>query len=217
MNINSLGKQPTRAPNFSRTPVPEKFKKPNATKFTGENTNVDYPFNSDEHLVKEVKFVSVSSRDRNVDNYPNPNRYTVGFDEIKNIHSIELINSVVPNLNNILNEPYILLKIDQITDTFISNDTAISNSFAIMNYTLNNTTAFASLKKCSRDVSFETVYYGAPKKSLDKMSISLLKSTGELFDFGISDTNPPTEGYQNLFVFKITTLTPKRSNVIIEV
>ena len=92
-------------------------------------TNIEYS--------KRIEYITVSSRDRNISNYPSPSHYCVFLpSELRNIHSIEVINGIIPDQNNVKQEPYLLLKIDELNYSVMSsNDPHITNSFAILHMT----------------------------------------------------------------------------------
>lgn len=162
---------------------------------------------------KKTHFVFITSKNRNTTLFPNISQYAVELpSEFKNIHSIELIQGLVPNVNNVTQEPYLLLKIDEINDVMISNDPNIAESFAFL----------TMASPCTSDGSFIALdkkihentpkIYNTPKASLQKLTISVTKHDGTLFDFG-ADTSPPNKSIQHTFVFQIVTLEKKRATL----
>ena len=58
-------------------------------------------------------------------------------------------------------------------------------------------------------------YYKTPKANLSRMTIKILDSLGDVFDFG-TDTIPPNaidKTLQNTFIFKIVTLEKRRKEL----
>lgn len=175
-------------------------------------SNTQYSVSQEPELQyqKKVHYLTISSKDRNVTAYPNVNHYTIQFpNEFKNIHSIELIQAIIPDQNDVQDEPYLLLQIDEIQDVMVSNDKNISNSFAILQ--LAAPTRSGTFIQIDRRIHEYTVkYYDTPKAYLSKMTITILDSTGAPFDFGTDTPSPPNKSFQNTFIFKIVTLEKQR-------
>jgi hypothetical protein len=170
---------------------------------TAFNTNVlkqdsiDYSF--------ETVYLTVSSADRDITAYPTTSRYTIHLDqEIRNIHSIELFSAILPNTNSVSEEPYLVLEIDEISDTIQSNNKVISDCFAILPMPNNSSTVgnFIHIKS-SHYENMEKVYYGASKAGLSRMSISIKGSDGTVFDFGADTPSPPNKTFQTTFTFRV--------------
>lgn len=157
-------------------------------------------------------YLTISSRDRNFVADPNVNHYTINFpNEFKNISSIELVQAILPARNNVEAEPYLLLDIDELPDVMVSNDTHISNAFAILQLAAPTTTnGFIQIDKRIHENTVK--YFKIPKAYLSKMTVSLRDYTGALFDFG-TDAAPPQKELQNTFVFKIITMEKRRESL----
>ena len=94
------------------------------------DSNAQYSISQEPDLQyqEKVHYLTISSKDRDVTAYPNVNRYSLKFpNEFKNIQSIELIQGIIPDQNDVQNEPYLLLQVDEIQDVMVSNDKNISN------------------------------------------------------------------------------------------
>lgn len=180
-------------------------------------TNSNIPFSiqqePDIEYEKKTHYIFVTSKNRDKTLFPNISHYTVEFpQEFKNIHSIELIQGIIPNVNNVTQEPYLLLKLEEIRDVMVSNDPDISEAFAFL----------TMASPCTSDGSFIALdkkihentpkIYNTPKASLQKLTISVTKHDGTLFDFG-ADTSPPNKSIQHTFVFQIITLEKKRATL----
>lgn len=179
--------------------------------YTNEsNTQYSITNEPDIDYEQKVHYLSISSKDRDVDAYPNVNHYAIKFpNEFKNIYSIELIQGIIPDQNNVQNEPYLLLKIDEIQDTMVSNDKHIANSFAILQ--LAPPTKANTFIQIDRRIHEYTIkYYDTPKAYLSRMTVTILSSDGIPFNFGTDTPSPPNKTYQNTFIFKIVTLEKKR-------
>lgn len=199
------------------------FLESNRNQFSNQNYDLVYTKDSnsqysvsqepDLQYEKKVHYLSISSKDRDVVAYPNVNHYSVKFpNEFKNIHSIELVQAIIPDQNDVQDEPYLLLKIDEIQDVMVSNDKNISNSFAILQLAAPpKANTFIQIDR--RIHEYTVKCYDTPKAYLSKMTITILNSSGIPFDFGTDTPSPPNKTYQNTFIFKIVTL-EKRRNVL---
>ena len=158
-------------------------------------------------------YLAVSSRDRNIDIHPNVNQYTLDLPhEFRNIYSIELLQSIIPDKNNVTSEPYLLLKIDELEDVMFSNDRNISDAFAILQ--IANPTSNGGFIYMDKKIHERTVkYFRIPKASLSKMTVSIRDYKGDLFDFGSDSPSPPLKSMQNTFVFKIVCLEKQRKQL----
>lgn len=173
-------------------------------------------------------YLSIDSRDRDRKTWPNPAKYQIPLvasdtvdihvpgQEYRNVHSIELMSAVVPRRTDCLNEPYLLLQIDEIQNTYHATNLATTKAFVKLHFNENITECpFLIL---DRDLSepLTRYYYPKPLASLAKMTISIRKHDGTLFNFG-TDTNPdlpPNPRVQNTFTFKIITYIPNVNQAI---
>jgi hypothetical protein len=182
-----------------------------------ENYNKSYSISQEPDIVYDQieHYLSISSRDRNRTTYPNVNNYIINFPlEFRNIASIELVQAIIPAQNNVDQEPYLLLTIDELPDVMISNDKNIANSFAILQ--LSSPVTAGGFIQIDKRIHENTVLtFKTPKANLAKMTVSIRDCLGELFDFGndASLPNAPTKSLQNTFIFKITTLEKRRAQL----
>lgn len=154
-------------------------------------------------------YLIVSSADRDTSIYPSSSNFVINLDkEYKNVHSIELIQAIVPDQNSVTAEPYLLLKVKEFESTMDSNNKQIYDSFAILQI-CPPTVPGSFLQIDKRIFENVTLTYRTPKASLSKLSLSITDPSGNIFDFGGSGTT--TKAYQSLFVFKITTLDTERT------
>ena len=162
---------------------------------------------------KTTHYLTVSSRERDRLTYANVNKYRVDFPfEFKNIHSIELIQAIIPDKNDVTLEPFLLLKIDELDNVMISTDINISKSFAILQ--LSQPVSDAAFIYIDKRIHENVILkYKTPKASLAKMSITITDCSGTPFDFGTDTTFPTTmtNSLQNTFVFRIVTMDKKRN------
>lgn len=155
-----------------------------------------------------VKYLVVRSQDRDVANYPQPQQYKINFENtgFRNIHSIELITAIIPDQNNVTQEPYLLLDIPELRDEPMDCvDTNVSNSFTMLQMAQAISSGyFISIDKRTHENIIK--YYRTPKARLDHLTINIRNLDGNLFSFG-DDTagSPPNKSLQNVFIFKIVT------------
>ena len=169
----------------------------NAQLSTKQEPNIEYEN-------KEL-YLSVSSRDRNTSDYPNVNSYLVDLPyEIKNIYSIELLQAIIPDVDALANQPYLLLKIDELEDVMISNDRNISDAFAILQL---SPPSYGFIQLDKRIHENTVKYYQTPKAVLSRMTINITNYEGTLIDFGadLLPNGKPNPILQNTFIFKVIT------------
>jgi hypothetical protein len=156
-----------------------------------------------------VSYLTISSKDRNVVAYPNVNHYVINFqNEFKNITTIQLIQAIFPDKNDIRQEPYLLLKIDELEDVMFSNDRNISDAFAIIQ--ISSPAMTGGFINMDTKIHENTIkFFRTPKASLSKMTVRITDYQGVPFNFG--NTPGLAKEFQNTFVFKITSLEKKRS------
>lgn len=161
---------------------------------------------------ERIHYLFINSGDRDITTYSNPNHYVVKFQqEFKNIKEIELINTIIPDKNNITQEPYLLLKIDEIQDAMISNNKYIAESFAFLALA-NPTTANGFITIDKRIHENTPKVFTVPKASLDKMTITITNHLGVPWNFG-SDSGGPLKELQHTLIFRIVTLEKRRDSL----
>lgn len=158
----------------------------------------------------KVDYLHVSSAERDPLRFPDVNNYTVYFDrEFKNVKSIELIQSIIPATNSVANEPFLVLKINEVEHTMYSKNALIDGSFAILQMAT-PVNGWVQIRKDIHEIVVKN--YITPLSSLTKFSIGIYKKDNTLFDFG-TDTDPIDLDLQNHFVFKITTVEKSRQDI----
>lgn len=182
-----------------------------------DSYNTKHSLSNESNLEYEenTHYLSISSKDRDRSVFPNVNNYIIELpNEFKNIYSVELIQAIIPAKNNADEEPYLLLNISEINDVVLSNDKNISDSFAILQP--NSPIKPGGFMQIDKRIHENTVkYYKTPKANLSKMTVKILDSLGDVFNFG-TDTVPPNamdKTLQNTFIFKIITLEKRRKEL----
>lgn len=168
------------------------------------------------------RFLAVNSKDRNSSNYVSPNSYVVHLDAsddssssaavgkvYKNVVSVELIGGFLPDQGNIRQEPYLLLHIDELEDTFDGTNAALSKAFAFMQLDSSITSAYwLNLK--DNMTKFVRKEYNPPIATLSKLTIKITDQSNNIFDWGGTDTDLDR---QHTLFFKIVEEIPDTKNL----
>lgn len=159
----------------------------------------------------EVHYLVISSADRNILSYPKSNYFVMDLQqEYRNIQSVELIQAIIPDKNSVTAEPYLLLRIDELSRTMHSLNGPISDSFAILQPAPPTTSGgFIQLDK--RIAENVILYYRTPKASLSKVTVSINNYLGVPFEFGGDGTTD--KDYQITFVIKLVCNVTNRSSL----
>lgn len=145
----------------------------------------------------------VTSKSRDLLGYPSSSHYVVNLSkEYKNIKSISLVQAIIPDQNAVTNEPYLLLKVDELNNNMDCNDKNISDAFAIIQLTP-ATVSGTFIQNDNRIHEKSVLYFKTPKAQLSKMTITITDSDGIPFNFG--GNNTLIKAYQNVFTFRIVT------------
>lgn len=155
-------------------------------------------------------YLMVDSRDRDRTIFPNPNNYTIQFDngfdgnvqeKFKNIVSVQIIDGHVPDAVTGL-VPYLTLDIPELHSTYAGTNNHLSNTFAILNPESKGT-PYARFKLVTPGIN----KYRTPIASLNKLTFQFKDHNGSLYDFG-TDAPPstiPIDSINNSLIFKIIT------------
>jgi hypothetical protein len=188
------------------------FRNNNYNNVFQNNTALSVSQEPDITYIKRSYYLVVSSKDRDPAIYPNPNDFRLTLPKVyRNIHSVELIQAILPDKNSILSEPYIVLTVNELEDIMESNDPNISDAFAILMLAPPNSSGgFISVD--NRIHENTVLKFVTPKANLSTMTVKLSDFNGTLFNF----TNTPgviDKAYENTFIFKITQLEKNTSEL----
>lgn len=138
-------------------------------------------------------YLSIDSRDRNRDIYPSSSRFEVQLNPsstftgatiqraLKNVSSIEVIDVMIPNTNNVLNEMFLYLCIPEIDGIIEATGGVTNQAFA----KLIPTTVIGSHVVCRFDaIDRPKKVFVSKGARLDKLTIEFRRYDGTLFDFG---------------------------------
>jgi len=147
--------------------------------------------------MKIVSRLFVSSAQRDTVAYPSSSDFVIHLqNELKLVTSVELLKSIVPNQNNVSDEPYLILDVKELNDDTFENNG--SEGFAMLP---TGTTAFVNNTGNENDI----VHFRTPK-DIFRFTIKIKDVSGNAFDFGNSGTT--TLASQPAFLFRITQLVP---------
>lgn len=160
---------------------------------------------------KRDYYLTIGSKDRDVNKYPSSSQFSLRLPkEYKNIHSVELIQAIIPDKNNVTHEPYLVLSIDELVDTMESKDVNIADSFAIM--MLNSPVQSGRFISIDNRIHENTVLrFSTPKAKLVNMTIKITDFSGDIFSFG--GEGSLNKENQLLFVFKITQMEKRQDSL----
>lgn len=154
-------------------------------------------------------FLTISSVTRDTVVYPSVSNYSINLDRpFRNIHSIELIQSIIPDKNSVTAEPYLLLQINEIDDVMVAKDQNILNSFAILQ--LCSPIVAGGFINIDKRIHENVLKVFHTPISLSRVSIKIAEFDGSVFDFGGSGSID--KQYQNTFVFKIVCFEKRRND-----
>lgn len=161
-------------------------------------------------------YLHVDSNGRNRERYPNPSSYVFPLidsnnevetpgERYRNIYEISLLSATVPNVATVLQQPYLILQIDEIGGHYDAAGAGCRKAFAKL-YFDDVGGSFLRVDKGIGDPAVR-VFYPKPLASLARLTLSIRNPDGTLFNFG-TDTTPPQSPnplLQNSFTFQIIT------------
>ena len=150
-------------------------------------------------------YLCINSTDRVMAVNPQPQYYRVKLDTpLRKIKSVELIAATVPDKNNVRNEPYLVIKIDELPNIDFSGNNASGDGFAVIQLK-SPTKADGFINAESSLMSRSIKTFKTPLASLAQLTVTLADYTGTPFNFG-DDATGPTKSLQNMLLFRIITL-----------
>ena len=152
----------------------------------------------------ERNFLFATSRDRDIVSYPTTTEFKIELpEEYHDIVCVELTAGTVPNLDNVTNDPYLLLDIRELNHVQASNG---CDYFSILSVHKGHSDAFFNMDRSSSAMMPHKLY--SPKQRLSSLYIKLLHADGSPLIFGTSGTVDPL--HQTSFTFEIKTLKKDR-------
>ena len=158
--------------------------------------------NLKDNYIRRKHYILVNSKDRDTDAYPQPQDYVVDLPTtFKNIESVRLVSGTIPDINNVRDEPFLLLDIKEFNDTYskFHSTSGNINVFDILRFSDNVTsTKFNYIQPGLNN------FYKPVLAKLRRMTIRIRDQNGALFSFGDDTTFSALR--QNHFVFELTEL-----------
>ena len=164
-------------------------------------------------------YVTINSADRDRKKWPSTSNFCIKFvdDEpgqpngvvgkrYRNVQSVKLLSGVVPNTNNVLDEPYLLLQINEIEGMYDAASRPSQNAFTKL-YFKPSPGKFLRLDKGVGD-PLTKVYWPTPKATIDRFTVSIRTYDGDVFDFGTDDGDEPDPELQITFTLEIKDYVP---------
>ena len=157
----------------------------------------------DLQYIRKKTYILVNSKDRVFATNPQPQQYSVILPVVyKNVESVRLVSGTIPDLNNAREEPFLILDIPELNNKYTRYETTSGNFdlFDLIRFSNNYTNTNFIYIQASLNNLFKTTL-----GKLSKITINIRDQYGDLFSFGVDDSNIQ-KVLQNSFVFEITTL-----------
>lgn len=172
-------------------------------------------------------YLTISSADRNRQKYPSTSQFTIKLidDEpgqpngvpgqsYRNVQSVKLLSSIIPNKNNVLSHPYLLLEIKELEGMYDACTLPSQNAFSKLYY--QNMAGQKQFLRLDRGVGdpLTRVFWPTPKAVINTISVSFKTYDGNLFDFG-PDNGPDIDpSVQTSITLEIRNYVPDTKNAI---
>ena len=150
-------------------------------------------------------FLVIHSKDRDLVHYPSPSRYRMDIADMtgsfySNVKYISLHSAIIPNCNAVLSQPYLLLKLEELSGSaFAGTNSASQQAMALLMLDKPYDTAYINIRPDLCRPMPEQV----TRPNLTSMTISLMNQYGALFDFGTDSASTIDDSIQHTLVFEI--------------
>jgi hypothetical protein len=151
-----------------------------------------------------VHYVSIESSERNVERkngnvygFPSPNRYRVRLENTyRNVVGVELVSAVIPltigdvakTSNKLIDEPYLLLHVEETGGIYDSNNINVHNALAKISIDRCDWQG-KFIRDCPGGGRFLKKFVPTPLASLSTLTVQFVTKNGCLFDFGKDNIN----------------------------
>lgn len=164
--------------------------------------------NDDKRYMRRVSYLSINSKDRDRTKYPQPQSYQVDLRELagiefRNVESIRILHGEVPDLNNIGEQPYLVLCIEQLQDTYTRHYSTsnISNFFDFLTFSDNfRQNQYIFIKEGKQ------IFFKPTLAKLSKLNIQIKDQEGNLFSWGDDSGGNFDIQRQHQITFEVTEL-----------
>ena len=170
-------------------------------------------------------YLTLNSADRNRAKWPSTSNFCIKLidDEpgqpngvvgkrYRNIQSVKLLSAVVPNTNDVMDEPYLLLQINEVEGMYDAASRASQNAFTKL-YFKPSPGKFLRLDRGVGD-PLTRVYWPTPKATIDRFTMSVRTYDGEVFDFGTDDGDDIDPALQTTFTLEIKDYVPDSKSAL---
>lgn len=150
------------------------------------------------------RMLVIHSKDRNVNIFPSPSKYNINVTNITgvvydNIKSVRLQNAIFPAVNNIAEEPYLLLNVEEFSsNSFDGTNGASQRAVAIITVDRPYSNKFFNVK------GTHGVTWPPSRDILSNLTISIVNQFGEPFDFGKDLPGSINPDIQHTLMFVLT-------------
>lgn len=142
-------------------------------------------------MLKEV-YVHIDGGLRDLTAYPDRgnfkmstqmNSYSISEFPLRNVQSVELLGLTVPNLDNILDEPYLILDIDELNKIYAGNPQFLCTAVLHLQNPIIGPT-HSHIAMCRKVAERSPLIYRPPKSKITSLTIRVCKSDGSSVNFG---------------------------------
>lgn len=163
-----------------------------------------------EEVEIETEIINIYSGDRNRSVFPDPNYYNIHLLEkigktFKNVVSLRLLSGILPDVNDITQEPFLILKINEIsTIGMTGTNNTLNNGSTILQ--LDRPVSSGYFLNLKSDIC-KCIYssFKQPLAELSRFTVQICDINGNLFNFGSDNVPPlsPNKSLQHLLSFEI--------------
>jgi hypothetical protein len=153
--------------------------------------------------------VAIYSGDRDIVAYPSPSSFSINLvntcgGSFKNVKSVRLISAVLPDMNNVLREPALVLNIRELANQgmYGSNSTLQDGSSVMLLDKVISAGYFINIKTDMCKEMYNN--YNQPLAELSKLTVNIKDINGNNFNFG-TDSGSVTKAQQVLLMFEVIT------------
>ena len=171
-----------------------------------ENIVIDIE-NSKYKKYTNIFFISIDSKDRNIDKYPKINDFSINFGyqdnsntnagfirkKFSNVEYVKLISIIIPKKGIdgelVSDYPYLLLDINELGNIYEGSNKYLDSTFAQIIFDVNYNENWLTFSNTTNPIFIK---YFNPRIDINKFTIRFRKPNGELFNFGNNiNTNIP--------------------------
>lgn len=161
-------------------------------------------------------YLTINSADRDRSKWPSTSHFQIKFiddapgqpngvtgKQYRNIQSVKLLSATIPQLNNVLDQPYLLLQVDEVQGMYDASTLPVSRAFSKLHF--EPTPGPAPILRLDRGVGdpLTREFWPTPLASLDRLTLSIRTYNGDVFSFGTDGGDDIDPTLQTSFTFEI--------------